>query len=45
VIFQNVYFSKEKPKRQKNTNKNKEKYFLFWEKARQGWTLLLGISI
>jgi len=34
-----------KKTKDKNTNKNKEKYLLFWERTRQGLTLLLRISI
>jgi len=38
-------FISQRKKKDKNTNKNKEKYFLFWERAQQGLTLLLRISI
>jgi len=31
-------------KKRQKYKKNKEKYFLFWERARQGLTLLLRIS-
>jgi len=34
-----------KKTKDKNTNKNKEKYFLFWERAWQRLTSLLRISI